>query len=183
MGYKMEGCEYDIMKIIEAQGDDSEGEVTMMGDFNKVQLQSDRFCSVFHARDVEVFNSFILNEEVEGFRKFIVDTWSSAPRDNRNDMRILMKKLKFLKIKIREWNFGHISSSRVEMKHLQEELNRLDTEIESGKVTDVTSGPVAFHPFLNSTSSKKKKQAKRNEKPGTISKTGVARSYPGSFPQ
>nr|GFC87805.1 hydroxycinnamoyl-CoA quinate/shikimate transferase [Tanacetum cinerariifolium] len=23
MGYKMEGCEYDIMKIIEAQGDDS----------------------------------------------------------------------------------------------------------------------------------------------------------------
>nr|GEW30844.1 RNA-directed DNA polymerase, eukaryota, reverse transcriptase zinc-binding domain protein [Tanacetum cinerariifolium]GEY15983.1 RNA-directed DNA polymerase, eukaryota, reverse transcriptase zinc-binding domain protein [Tanacetum cinerariifolium] len=35
--------------------------------------------------------------------------------------------------------FGHISSSRGEMKHLQEELNRLDTEIESGKVTDVTS--------------------------------------------
>nr|GEV68899.1 RNA-directed DNA polymerase, eukaryota, reverse transcriptase zinc-binding domain protein [Tanacetum cinerariifolium] len=57
-----------------------------------------------------------------------------APGDNRNDMRNLMKKLKFLKIKIREWNFGHISSSRVEMKHLQEELNRLDTEIESAYV-------------------------------------------------
>nr|GFC71421.1 RNA-directed DNA polymerase, eukaryota, reverse transcriptase zinc-binding domain protein [Tanacetum cinerariifolium] len=68
---------------------------------------------------------------VEGFRKFVVYTWSSAPGDNRNDMRNLMKKLKFLKIKIREWNFGHISSSRVEIKHLQEELNRLDTEIES----------------------------------------------------
>nr|GFD37741.1 hypothetical protein [Tanacetum cinerariifolium] len=48
-----------------------------------------------------------------------------------------MKKLKFLKIKIREWNFGHSSSSRVKMKHLQEELNRLDTKIESGKGTDV----------------------------------------------
>nr|GFB27588.1 RNA-directed DNA polymerase, eukaryota [Tanacetum cinerariifolium] len=46
-------------------------------------------------------------------------------------MRNLMKKLKFLKIKIREWNFSHISSSKVEMKHLQEELNRLDTEIKS----------------------------------------------------
>nr|GFA49684.1 RNA-directed DNA polymerase, eukaryota [Tanacetum cinerariifolium] len=34
--------------------------------------------------------------EVEGFRKFVVDTWSSAPGDNRNDMRNLMKKLKFL---------------------------------------------------------------------------------------
>nr|GEY21691.1 reverse transcriptase domain-containing protein [Tanacetum cinerariifolium] len=28
-----------------------------------------------------------------------------------------------------------------------------------------------------------REQAKRNEKPGTISKTGVAKSYPGSFPQ
>nr|GEZ37899.1 hypothetical protein [Tanacetum cinerariifolium] len=27
------------------------------------------------------------------------------------------------------------------------------------------------------------RQAKRNEKPGTISKTGVAKSYPGSFSQ
>nr|GEX23642.1 RNA-directed DNA polymerase, eukaryota [Tanacetum cinerariifolium] len=38
-----------------------EGEVIMMGGFNEVRLQSDRFGSVFHARDVEVFNSFILN--------------------------------------------------------------------------------------------------------------------------
>nr|GEY17208.1 RNA-directed DNA polymerase, eukaryota [Tanacetum cinerariifolium] len=33
-----------------------------------------------------------------------------------------------------------------------------------------------FPPFLL-------RQAKRNEKPGTISKTGAAKSYPGSFPQ
>nr|GFB35858.1 RNA-directed DNA polymerase, eukaryota [Tanacetum cinerariifolium] len=38
-----------------------EGEVIIMGDFNEVRLQSDRFGLVFHARDVEVFNSFILN--------------------------------------------------------------------------------------------------------------------------
>nr|GEV87344.1 RNA-directed DNA polymerase, eukaryota [Tanacetum cinerariifolium] len=54
------------------------------------------------------------------------------------------QKKELLKVKekadtIREWNFSHISSSRVEMKQLQEELNWLDTEIESGKVTDVTS--------------------------------------------
>nr|GEV03845.1 RNA-directed DNA polymerase, eukaryota [Tanacetum cinerariifolium] len=41
-----------------------EGEVIMMGDFNEVRLQSDRFGLVFHARDAEVFNSFILNAEV-----------------------------------------------------------------------------------------------------------------------
>nr|GFA96303.1 RNA-directed DNA polymerase, eukaryota [Tanacetum cinerariifolium] len=91
-----------------------EGKVIMMGDFNEVRLQSDRFGLVFHARDVKVFNSFILNaglaEVPLGGSAY---TW--------------------------EWNFGHISSSRVEMKHLQEELNRLDTEIESGKVMDVTS--------------------------------------------
>nr|GEX47737.1 RNA-directed DNA polymerase, eukaryota, reverse transcriptase zinc-binding domain protein [Tanacetum cinerariifolium] len=161
-----------------------EGEVIKRGKKRGKRLQSDRFGSVFHARDAEVFNSFILNaglvevslgdsaytwwhksakkmskldrflisknmwnsypnisaitlDQVEGFRKFVVDTWCSAPGDNRNDMRNLMKKLKFLKIKIIKWNFGNISSSRVEMKHLQEELNRLDTEIESGKGTDV----------------------------------------------
>nr|GFA45805.1 integrase, catalytic region, zinc finger, CCHC-type, peptidase aspartic, catalytic [Tanacetum cinerariifolium] len=37
-------------------------------------------------------------------------------------------------------------------------------------------------PFLFPASSKRKKQAKRNEKP-LICKTGVAKSYPGSFPQ
>nr|GFA38261.1 hypothetical protein [Tanacetum cinerariifolium] len=38
--------------------------------------------------------------------------------------------------------------------------------------------------FFTKASSKRKKQTKRNEKPGrTISKTGVAKSYPGSFPQ
>ena len=37
------------------------GEVIMMGDFNEVRFQSDRFGSVFHARDAQVFNSFILN--------------------------------------------------------------------------------------------------------------------------
>nr|GFB05920.1 RNA-directed DNA polymerase, eukaryota [Tanacetum cinerariifolium] len=44
-----------------------EGEVIMMGDFNEVRLQSDRFGSVFHARDAEVFNSFILNAEYVEF--------------------------------------------------------------------------------------------------------------------
>nr|GEY18831.1 RNA-directed DNA polymerase, eukaryota [Tanacetum cinerariifolium] len=38
-----------------------DGEIIMMGDFNKVRFKSDRFGSVFNVRGAEVFNSFIAN--------------------------------------------------------------------------------------------------------------------------
>ncbi|GJT38145.1 RNA-directed DNA polymerase, eukaryota [Tanacetum coccineum] len=42
-----------------------DGEVVMMGDFNKVRHKSDRFGSVFNAQGTNVFNSFIVNAGLE----------------------------------------------------------------------------------------------------------------------
>ncbi|GJS57179.1 RNA-directed DNA polymerase, eukaryota [Tanacetum coccineum] len=190
-----------------------DGEVIMMGDFNEVRYPSDRFGSVFHAQDAEVFNSFIFNSglvevplggcnytwchktakkmskldrflmtenmlivhphlsaitldrhlsdhrpillreetvdygpcpfkfynhwlEVEGFRSFVEDTWHSAPRDGNNNMLNLMKKLRFLKSKIREWNKSYIQSKKAELIHLQAQLYSFDSEIDKGNNTD-----------------------------------------------
>ncbi|GKB39044.1 RNA-directed DNA polymerase, eukaryota [Tanacetum coccineum] len=41
-----------------------DGEVIMMGDFNEVRTQSERFGSTFYARDADVFNSFIYNSSL-----------------------------------------------------------------------------------------------------------------------
>ena len=41
--------------------------------------------------------------ELEDFDQFVIDTWKSAPSVGNNAMRNMMFKLKFLKVKIREW--------------------------------------------------------------------------------
>ncbi|GJV32880.1 RNA-directed DNA polymerase, eukaryota [Tanacetum coccineum] len=41
--------------------------------------------------------------DVDGFDKFVTDSWKDAPGDDSNAMRNLCGKLKFLKVKIRAW--------------------------------------------------------------------------------
>ena len=41
--------------------------------------------------------------ELEGFDKFVVDMWNIAPGDVSNGMTSMMCKLRFVKLKIREW--------------------------------------------------------------------------------
>nr|GEX05023.1 putative RNA-directed DNA polymerase, eukaryota, reverse transcriptase zinc-binding domain protein [Tanacetum cinerariifolium] len=284
MGYCMEGCENDISRIIESQGEDLrfsgqfrgilcawdpkcyrkssstvldsfvivrgvwlstgvdtllivvyaphdkgekrllweylfsvvkgwKGDVIMTGDFNEVRFKTDRFGSIFHARDAEVFNDFISNSgleevplrgcaftwchksasrmskldrffisdnvwnsfpnlsaitldrylsdhrpillresvvdygpspfkfyhhwlEVDGFRKFVEDTWNAAPGHNLNGISNLMLKLKFLKSKIKEWNSTHSRSSKAALTGLMDELHELDIEIDKGSGSD-----------------------------------------------
>nr|GEX48910.1 glucose-methanol-choline oxidoreductase, FAD/NAD(P)-binding domain protein [Tanacetum cinerariifolium] len=50
--------------------------------------------------------------ELEGFNKFVIDTWSEVPGDNSNAMRSMMRKLKYLKVKIREWNNGNSNNTK-----------------------------------------------------------------------
>ncbi|GJV16573.1 RNA-directed DNA polymerase, eukaryota, reverse transcriptase zinc-binding domain protein [Tanacetum coccineum] len=185
------------------------GDVIMTGDFNEVRFKTDRFGSIFHARDAEVFNDFISNsglEEVplggcaftwchksasrmskldrffisdnvwnsfpnlsaitldrylsdhrpillresvvdygpspfkfyhhwlgvDGFRKFVEDTWNVAPGHNLNGVSNLMLKLKFLKSKIKEWNSTHSRSSKAALTGLMDVLHELDIEIDKG---------------------------------------------------
>ncbi|GJU41535.1 RNA-directed DNA polymerase, eukaryota [Tanacetum coccineum] len=96
------------------------GEVVMMGDFNEVRYKSDRFGSNFNAHGADIFNNFILTPrflldhrpillreasfdygptpfwffhfwfDVDGFDKFVTDSWKDAPGDDSNEeLRIL----------------------------------------------------------------------------------------------
>ncbi|GJW02192.1 RNA-directed DNA polymerase, eukaryota [Tanacetum coccineum] len=68
--------------------------------------------------------------ELDGFNKFVIDTWNSAPVET-NAMRNVMKKFKFLKGKIREW-LKIYKSKNGGSGILKEELNRIDADIDKG---------------------------------------------------
>ncbi|GJV76433.1 RNA-directed DNA polymerase, eukaryota [Tanacetum coccineum] len=74
--------------------------------------------------------------ELDGFSKFVVDTWNIAPVDVSNGMRNMVGKMRYLKLKIREW----IKSNRPNRKELvdryKDELRMLDVVIDKGDGTD-----------------------------------------------
>ncbi|GJQ90373.1 RNA-directed DNA polymerase, eukaryota [Tanacetum coccineum] len=71
--------------------------------------------------------------EVEGFDKLVEDSWNEAPVDVSNAMSNLMKKLKYLKEKIRVWNIEKRRSSRINKHSLKAELAELDMIIDNGE--------------------------------------------------
>ncbi|GJW57332.1 RNA-directed DNA polymerase, eukaryota [Tanacetum coccineum] len=74
--------------------------------------------------------------DMEGFNKIVEDAWSEAPYDDSNAMIIMMKKLKYLKLKIREWNKGNMKNMKnVKAKH-KRDLEALETTIDKGEGTD-----------------------------------------------
>nr|GEY09368.1 RNA-directed DNA polymerase, eukaryota [Tanacetum cinerariifolium] len=179
MGYNMDGCVKNIEEIIESQGANENGEVIVMGDFNKVRTKNERFGSVFNVQGANAFNSFIssagLEEvplgattldrylsdhrpiflceskhdyrhvpflffqywlEVDGFEKLVNETWSEAPVDMSNDMLKLMKKLKYLKKKIRAWNNDIRKYYKNNKLTFKAELENLDSIIDKGEGND-----------------------------------------------
>ncbi|GKE66861.1 hypothetical protein Tco_1521022 [Tanacetum coccineum] len=73
---------------------------------------------------------------MEGFNKLVEDTWSEAPCDDSNAMISLMKKLKYLKVKIREWNKGNMTNMKnVKAKH-KRDLEDLDSIIDKDEGND-----------------------------------------------
>nr|GEY55087.1 RNA-directed DNA polymerase, eukaryota [Tanacetum cinerariifolium] len=119
------------------------GEVIVMRDFNEVRNTNERFGSVFNVKGVNAFNSFIssagLEEvplEVDGFEKLVNETWSEAPVDMSNAMLNLMKKLKYLKKKIRAWNNDMRKYSKNSKLTFKAELENLDSIIDKGEGND-----------------------------------------------
>ncbi|GJV31429.1 RNA-directed DNA polymerase, eukaryota [Tanacetum coccineum] len=189
------------------------GEVVVMGDFNEVRTNSERFGSVFNVQGAAAFNMFISNAgleevplgrcsftwchksatkmskldrflvsdcimsscpnilaltldrylsdhrpillreinydygpipfhlfhywfEMEGFDKLIEDTWNKAPVDDSNAMNNVMKKLKYLKEKIRAWSNDKKKSSNNSRVLLKEELAELDAILDKGEGND-----------------------------------------------
>nr|GEW29853.1 nucleotide-binding alpha-beta plait domain-containing protein [Tanacetum cinerariifolium] len=74
--------------------------------------------------------------ELEGFNKFVVDTWGNAPGDASNGMRNMACKLKFLKIKIREWIKGNRSNRKGLINRHKKDLRMLDEVIDKGAGSD-----------------------------------------------
>ncbi|GJZ83177.1 RNA-directed DNA polymerase, eukaryota, reverse transcriptase zinc-binding domain protein [Tanacetum coccineum] len=70
--------------------------------------------------------------EMEGFNKIVEDAWSEAPRDDSNAMISMMKKLKYLKLKIREWNKGNMKNMKNVKAKYKEELEVLEAIIDKG---------------------------------------------------
>ncbi|GJZ43695.1 RNA-directed DNA polymerase, eukaryota [Tanacetum coccineum] len=74
--------------------------------------------------------------ELEGFNKFVTDTWSVAPSDESNAMRNMMSKLRYLKGKIREWINDFRNKTKRAIGQYKEELQALDDAIDKGKGSD-----------------------------------------------
>ncbi|GJR29733.1 RNA-directed DNA polymerase, eukaryota [Tanacetum coccineum] len=74
--------------------------------------------------------------EIDGFDKLVEDSWKEANICDQNDYLKFMKKLRFLKEKIRKWNCLYKESKNCGMRNLKVELNSLDSAIDKGDGTD-----------------------------------------------
>ncbi|GKB97733.1 putative RNA-directed DNA polymerase, eukaryota, reverse transcriptase zinc-binding domain protein [Tanacetum coccineum] len=70
--------------------------------------------------------------ELDGFQTFVADIWNNAPSDSSNGMRNLVGKLKFIKIKIRDWIKDNKLSRKGLREKYKEELRSIDAGIDSG---------------------------------------------------
>nr|GEX81064.1 RNA-directed DNA polymerase, eukaryota, reverse transcriptase zinc-binding domain protein [Tanacetum cinerariifolium] len=79
---------------------------------------------------------------MDGFEKLVNETWSEAPVDMSNAMLNLMKKLKYLKKKIRAWNNDMRKYSKSSKLTFKAELENFDSIID--KREDKSAGPDGF---------------------------------------
>nr|GEZ57452.1 putative RNA-directed DNA polymerase, eukaryota, reverse transcriptase zinc-binding domain protein [Tanacetum cinerariifolium] len=63
-------------------------------------------------------------------------TWSEVLGDDSNTIRSMMRKLKYLKVKIREWNNGNRNNTKRAIEKYKEELEALDATIDKGNGSD-----------------------------------------------
>ncbi|GKE93943.1 hypothetical protein Tco_1578798 [Tanacetum coccineum] len=73
---------------------------------------------------------------MEEFNKLVEDAWNEAPVDESNAMSNMMKKLKYLKQKIRDWNKGNMKSSKNIKAKLKDDLKAVDDIIDNGGDND-----------------------------------------------
>ncbi|GJY31768.1 RNA-directed DNA polymerase, eukaryota [Tanacetum coccineum] len=73
--------------------------------------------------------------EVDGFNNFVEDMWSVAPGNNSNPLCSMAMKLKFLKLKIKEWNQRNMKDLKSGKAKLKEDLEALDADIDKGNGT------------------------------------------------
>ncbi|GJX58871.1 RNA-directed DNA polymerase, eukaryota [Tanacetum coccineum] len=73
---------------------------------------------------------------MEGFDKFVEESWKEAPVAETNALIKMMKKLKYLKEKIRVWNKKKKECPNNSKRNLKAELAELDSVIDKGEGDD-----------------------------------------------
>ncbi|GJY97333.1 hypothetical protein Tco_0514243 [Tanacetum coccineum] len=74
--------------------------------------------------------------DMEGFDKLVEDSWKEALVVETNALIKMMKKLKYLKEKIRVWNKTNKDGFRNSMRNLKDDLAELDLVIDKGEGDD-----------------------------------------------
>ncbi|GJU06692.1 RNA-directed DNA polymerase, eukaryota [Tanacetum coccineum] len=74
--------------------------------------------------------------KLDGFNNHVIESWKTAPVDNTHGIRNVMGKLKFVKLKIREWIKKYRHNLNEVMDRYKEELRGLDMIIDNGLCTD-----------------------------------------------
>nr|GEV68022.1 RNA-directed DNA polymerase, eukaryota [Tanacetum cinerariifolium] len=123
------------------------GEVIVMGDFNEVSFQEERYGSMFNVQGAVAFNSFIslegLVEVSSGGYYFTwshklttkMNTWRDMVVTETNAMLKLLTKLKLFKMQIRTWVKVHKNKSYNQKTDLKKGLADIDSILDKGDGT------------------------------------------------
>ncbi|GJU85566.1 hypothetical protein Tco_1293112 [Tanacetum coccineum] len=101
------------------------GDVVIMGDFNEVRTQAERYGSIFNVQGADAFNSFILAARLEEV--------SLANMSDTNAISKLLKKLKFLKDQTHVWIKDKKEYAYKQKKTLKEKLADIDLLLDKGE--------------------------------------------------
>ncbi|GJV96565.1 RNA-directed DNA polymerase, eukaryota [Tanacetum coccineum] len=71
--------------------------------------------------------------DLEGFDKFMEETWMNAPQDDTNALVKLTKKLRYLKQHIRTWIKDYKFKTRSAIQQIKDELSNIDVLIDKGE--------------------------------------------------
>nr|GFA41372.1 RNA-directed DNA polymerase, eukaryota [Tanacetum cinerariifolium] len=139
-----------------------EGECVILGYFNEVRFEHERFGTNFNDSGANAFNHFILSAGLidlplegysytwalknlsdhrpiimhDGFNKIIEDAWKNSSIMETNKISLLKKKLQALKSVIKTWCKEDKKNSNEYRFSMQSRLTELDKLFDKGKTTD-----------------------------------------------
>nr|GEU36812.1 RNA-directed DNA polymerase, eukaryota [Tanacetum cinerariifolium] len=114
------------------------GETIVLGDFNEVRTEEERFGSIFNPSSARTFNQFIASSGLievkmeEGFDSVVRQAWHSFNHNDPNRIIRFKKKLQGLKQIIRVWIHVSNKSQDCAKKSLIDSLMTIDKEIDMG---------------------------------------------------
>ncbi|GJU91211.1 RNA-directed DNA polymerase, eukaryota, partial [Tanacetum coccineum] len=126
----------DLWNYLRSLIDRWDGETVIMGDFNEVRYEYERFGSTFNSQGANAFNNFIslaglIDLPLEGFDSF-VSTWKSMHVTDSNGLVRMKKKLQLLKSAIKVWIKETKARSYEKKINILQNLSEADKSIDRG---------------------------------------------------